>query len=315
VRFIEEHQNHRVGRDGLRWGVESICAVLSEHGCVIAPSTYYDARRRAPSRRALRDEQLKVEITRVYEDNHQLFGARKVWLILRGQGIDVARCTVERLMRQLGIEGVRRGAKRRTTIPDEQHERPADLVERNFDPLAPNRLWVADFTYVATWSGTCYVAFVIDAFSRRVLGWRAAISMHTELVLDTLEMAIWTRAQAGVTDLTGLVHHTDAGSQYTSIAFTTRLIQAGVDASVGSVGDAYDNALAETTVGLFKTEWINRRGPWRNLDHVEIATLEWVDWYNHRRPHEAIDDFTPVAVEDLHYAHITALTEVGGSTP
>jgi putative transposase len=145
VRFIEEHQNHRVGRDGLRWGVESICAVLSEHGCVIAPSTYYDARRRAPSRRALRDEQLKVEITRVYEDNHQLFGARKVWLILRGQGIDVARCTVERLMRQLGIEGVRRGAKRRTTIPDEQHERPADLVERNFDPLAPNRLWVADF--------------------------------------------------------------------------------------------------------------------------------------------------------------------------
>jgi len=213
VRFIEEHQNHRVGPDGLRWGVESICRVLTEHGCVIAPATYYDARRRAPSRRALRDEQLKVEITRVYEDNHQLFGARKVWLILRGQGIDVARCTVERLMRQLGIEGVRRGAKRRTTIPDEQHERPADLVERNFDPLAPNRLWVADFTYVATWSGTCYVALVIDAFSRRVLGWRAAMSMHTELVLDALEMAIWTREQAGVTDLTGLVHHTDAGSQ------------------------------------------------------------------------------------------------------
>ncbi len=181
-------------------------------------------------------------------------------------------------------------------------------------PLAPNRLWVADFTYVPTWAGVVYVAFVLDAFSRRILGWRAAMNMHTALVLDALEMAIWTRARGGVTDLTGLVHHNDAGSQYTSIAFTTRLIDAGVDPSVGSVGDAYDNALAETTIGLYKTEWINRGGPWRNLDHVEIATLEWVDWYNHRRPHEAIDDLTPVAVEGLHYAHRTALTEAAVST-
>jgi putative transposase len=219
VRFIDEHTNHRVGPDGLRWGVESICAVLSEHGCVIAPSTYYDARRRAPSRRALRDAELEAEITAVFTDNHELFGARKIWLFLRTEGIEVARCTVERLMRQLGIEGARRGTKRRTTIPDGQHQRPADLVDRNFDPLAPNRLWVADFTYLATWAGVVYVAFVLDAFSRRVLGWRAAMSMHTALVLDTLEMAIWTREQAGVTDLTGLVHHSDAGSQYTSAAF------------------------------------------------------------------------------------------------
>jgi putative transposase len=314
VRFIDEHKNHRVGPAGLRWGVESICRVLTEHGCVIAPSTYYDVRRRTPSRRAVRDEGLKPEISRIYDANHRLFGARKVWLTLRGEGFDVARCTVERLMRELGIEGARRGKQRRTTISNEQHTRPADLVDRNFNPLAPNRLWVADFTYVPTWAGVVYVAFILDAFSRRILGWRAAMNMHTALVLDALEMAIWTRARGGVTDLTGLIHHNDAGSQYTSIAFTTRLIDAGVDPSVGSVGDAYDNALAETTIGLYKTEQINRGGPWRNLDHVEIATLEWVDWYNHRRPHQAIDDFTPVAVEGLHYAHRTALTEAGVST-
>lgn len=296
------------------FGVEPICRVLSEHGVTIAPSTYYEARHRAPSRRRLRDEQLKAEIRRVYEANHEVFGARKVWLILRGEGVEVARCTVERLMHELGIEGARRGKKRRTTIGGESSQRPADLVEGNFDPVAPNRLWVADFTYVPTWAGTVYVAFALDAYSRRILGWKAATSMHTALVLDTLEMAIWTRHQAGVTDLTELVHHSDAGSQYTSIAFTARLIEAGVDPSVGSVGDAYDNALAETTIGLYKTEWIDRQGPWRNREHVEIATLTWVDWYNTARPHGSIDDFTPVAIEDLHYAHKTALTEVGVPT-
>jgi len=233
VRFIDEHREV--------FGVEPICRVLAEHGCVIAPSTYYATRDRAPSQRRLRDEQLKTEILRVWEANHRIFGARKVWITLRGEGVEVARCTVERLMRELGICGVRRGGmRRRTTIADERADRPADLVERNFSPLKPNQLWVADFTYVATWAGVVYVAFVIDAFSRRILGWKAATSMRTELVLDALEMAIFTREQEGIADLAGLVHHHDAGSQYTSIAFTDRLVAAGIDASVGSVGDAYD---------------------------------------------------------------------------
>jgi putative transposase len=301
VRFIDEHRGV--------FGVEPICRVLAEHGCVIAPSTYYAAGQRRPSGRQLRDERLKAEILRVYHDNHKIFGARKIWITLRGEGIEVARCTVERLMRELGIAGVRRGVKRRTTVRDEHAERPADLVERNFTALKPNQLWVADFTYVATWAAVVYVAFVIDAFSRRILGWKAATSMHTQLVLDALEMAIFTREQEGITDLAGLVHHNDAGSQYTSIAFTDRLLAAGIDPSVGSVGDAYDNALAETTIGLYKAEWINDRGPWRNLEHVEIATLEWVDWYNHQRPHGSIDDYTPIAAEQFHYDHRTALTE------
>jgi putative transposase len=306
VRFIDEHRQV--------FGVEPICRVLAEHGCVIAPSTYYAARDRAPSQRRLRDEQLKSEILRVWKANHRIFGARKVWIVLRGEGIEVARCTVERLMRELGITGVRRGKPRRTTIADEQADRPTDLVDRNFTALRPNQLWVADFTYVATWSGTVYVAFVIDAFSRRILGWKAATTMRTELVLDALEMAIFTREQEGITDLAGLVHHNDAGSQYTSIAFTTCLIEAGIDASVGSVGDAYDNALAESTIGLYKAEWIDYRRPWRNLEHVEIATLEWVDWYNRHRPHGSIDDYTPIAVEQFHNAHRTALAEVGVPT-
>jgi putative transposase len=313
VTFIAEHAD-RVTIDGLRWGVEPICAVLSDHGTPIASSTYYDARERAPSRQTLRDEQLKDEISRVHQDNYGVYGARKVWLVLNREGISVARCTVERLMRELGLRGVRRGATRRTTIGDPAAARPADLVNRQFTPRRPDATWVADFTYVATWSGTVYVAFVIDAFSRRILGWRAAISMTTDLVLDALEMAIWARGRQGVLDLSGLVHHSDAGSQYTSLAFTQRLAQAGVAPSVGSVGDALDNALAETEIGLFKTELIHYRGPWKGLDDVELASLEWVDWHNHRRLHSGCHDLTPAEYELIHYGQHPALTEAGVST-
>ena len=280
---MAEHADRRTV-DGLRWGVEPICRVLTEHGTPIAPSTFYDARRRSCARTA-RDEDLKVEIARVHAANYGVYGARKVWLALNREGIPVARCTVERLMRQLGLEGARRGTRRHTTVADPGAARPADLVERRFSPARPDAVWVADFTYVATWSGTVYVAFVLDAHSRRILGWRAATSMRTELVLDALEQAIWTRAREGVADLSGLIHHHDAGSQYTSIAFTERLAAARAAPSVGSVGDALDNALAETHIGLFKTELIRRRGPWRGLDDVELATLEWVDWHNNRRLH------------------------------
>jgi len=245
----------------------------------------------------------------VHEANYGVYGARKVWITLNREGTEVARCTVERLMRELGLHGVTRGKARRTTIADGTAARPSDLVQRRFTPPAPNTLWVADFTYVPTWAGTVYVAFVIDAWSRRILGWRAATSMKTALVLDALEHAMWTRGRAGVTDLTGLVHHNDAGSQYTSIAFTERLIDAGVDASVGTVGDAYDNALAETTIGLYKTELIKTRGPWRTCDQVEIATLEYVDWYNHRRPHSAASDLPPADFETLYTATEPRLTE------
>ena len=287
--------------------------MLTEHGCTIAPSTYYDARNRPPSKRTLRDEQVSQLITseRAKHRFVRLFGARKMWLHLRRLGHEVARCTVERLMRQLGLVGVTRGQKVVTTIGDEAAARPRDLVERNFTAARPNRLWCADFTYVPTWAGMVYVAFVFDVYSRRILGWRAATSMHTALVLDALEMAVWIRATEGHRDLSGLVHHTDAGSQYTSIAFTERLITAGIDASVGTVGDAYDNALAESQIGLYKSELINCHGPYRDREHVEIDTLDWVHWFNTDRPHESLDDLTPLEVEQLHYTHRTGLTETG----
>jgi putative transposase len=312
VRFIAAHAEHDVG--GLRWGVEPICRVLSEHGCPIAPSTYYDARSRTPSARDMRDEALKVEIARVHAENFGVYGARKVWLVLNREGVAVARCTVERLMGELGLVGARRGRRVRTTVPDAAAARPQDLVERNFDPPAPNRTWVADFTYVPTWAGMVYVAFVLDAYSRRILGWRAAMSMKTALVLDAVEQAIWARRRDGIADLAGLVHHNDAGSQYTSIAFTERLAEAGIDPSVGSVGDAFDNALAESVIGLFKTELIKPRGPWRTVEQVEIATLEYVDWFNHRRLFEACGDIPPAELEAAHYRQHAALTEAGHST-
>jgi putative transposase len=294
VRFIDEHP---------QFGVEPICRVLTEHGWPIAASTVRAFRNRPASLRQRRDEELTEEIVRVHKENYGVFGARKVWLTLNREGIPVAKCTVERLMRAAGLRGAIRGRKVRTTVPDAEAARPADLVQRQFTVTAPNRLWVADFTYVATWAGKVYVAFVIDAYARRILGWRADTTMRTSLVLDALEMAIWIRDRNGVADLTGLIHHNDAGSQYTSIAFTQRLIDAGVDASVGSVGDAYDNALAESTIGLYKTELINNVGPWRDRDHVEIHTLEYLYWYNHRRPHSAAADLPPADFEALYDAN------------
>jgi putative transposase len=278
-----------------------ICRVLTEHGCPIAPSTYYDARARAASKWAVRDEYLNVEISRVHGENYSVYGARKVWLQLRREGTVVARCTVERLMSALGLAGARRGRKKRTTIADPQGQRADDLVQRKVNPVAPNVLWLADFTYVSTWSGWVYVAFVIDAYSRRILGWRTSARMTTPLVLDAIEHAIWTRRREGITDLSGLIHHHDRGSQYTSIAFTERLTEAGIDASIGTTGDSYDNALAETINGLYKTELIKPQGPWRTVEHVEIATLEWVDWFNHRRLYEYCGDNPPAELEALHY--------------
>jgi putative transposase len=310
---VAEHAD-RVTVDGLRWGVEPICAVLAEQGTPIAPSTYYERRQRRPSRAAQRDTMLRGEIERVYRANYAVYGARKVWLQLNREGIAVARCTVERLMRDMGLQGARRGRTCRTTVADPAAARPADLVQRRFTPNRPDRLWVADFTNVATRSGTVYVAFVIDAHSRRILGWRAASSMKTALVLDALEMAIWARGRQGVHDLTGLIHHTDAGSQYTSITVTERLAAARAAPSVGTVGDAYDNALAESEIGLFKTEVIRPQGPWKGLDQVELAVLEWVDWHNHRRLHTACYDLPPVEYEQIYYGQHPAQQPAGAST-
>ncbi len=294
------------------FGVEPICRVLSEHGVRIAPSTYYDARDRAPSKRAVRDEEV-TELIRLARTKRfvRRYGARKIWLHLRREGHDVARCTIERLMRSHGWIGAMRGKRFITTVPDACGDRPADLVDRDFTTTAPNQLWVADFTYVATWSGTVYVAFIFDAYSRMICGWRAAERMDTSLVLDTLQHAIWTRQRDGIDDLAGLVHHTDAGSQYTSFAFTSRLIEAGVDASVGSVGDAYDNAMAESLIGTYKTELIRPDGPWRDLEHVELSTLDWVWWFNNERINEAVDDLTPLEAEAAHYAAQNRLAPTG----
>ena len=274
------------------YGVESICKQLP-----IAPSLYYEMKAREvdPTRvppRLQRDRKLVAEIRRVYDENFAVYGARKVWRQLGRDDIEVARCTVERLMRSLGLQGVVRGRKCRTTIADDTAARPLDRVNRQFQASRPNELWVADFTYVATWAGFVYVAFVIDGFARRIIGWRVARSMHAELVLDALEQAIWARSGAN-----GVVHHSDHGSQYLSIRYSERLAEIGAQPSVGSVGDSYDNALAETVIGLYKTEVIHHRGPWRSLDDVEYATLEWVDWFNHRRLLEPIGNIPPVEYE------------------
>jgi len=284
ITFIDDHRGTH--------GVEPICKVLP-----IAPSTYHEhaAKRADPekcSAREKKDLALKPEIARVFADNFEVYGARKVWRQLGREGQVVARCTIERLMRTQGLRGVVRGRKCRTTIPDDSAARPLDRVNRQFQASRPNQLWVADFTYVATWAGFVYVAFVIDVFARRIIGWRVARSMHTELVLDALEQALWARAGAK-----GVVHHSDRGSQYLSIRYSERLAEAGCEPSVGSVGDSYDNALAETIIGLFKTEVIHHRGPWRHLEAVEYATLEWVDWFNHRRLLEPIGNVPPVELE------------------
>ena len=286
----------------MRWGVESICTQLGKLGVPIAPATYYDHLRRGPSRRRVRDGALKVQIARVHTENYGVYGARKVWLALNREGIEVARCTVERLMAELGLTGAIRGKTKRTTFANPAAVRPADLVQRQFAPPAPNRLWVADLTYVSTWSGFAYIAFVVDAYARRILGWRVAATMATSMVLDAIEQAIWTRQQEGTINLKDVVHHTDRGSQYTSIRFTERLAEAGIQPSVGAVGSSYDNALAETINGLYKTELIKPRKPWRTVDEVEYATARWVDWFNHHRLYEHCGDIPPVELEAAYYA-------------
>jgi transposase InsO family protein len=291
VSFIDEHR--------AEYGVEPICEQLP-----IAPSTFYDhkAKRDDPERRsdrAKRDDALCLDIQRVWEENFRVYGASKVWRQMNREDIEVARCTVERLMKRLGLEGVRRGRRCLTTIPDKAADRPADLVQRHFVADRPNQLWVADITYVATWSGFVYVAFVIDVFARRIVGWRVARSMRTELVLDALEQAVWARGGAQ-----GVIHHSDRGSQYLSIRYSERLAAAGMESSVGSRGDSYDNALAETINGLYKTEVIHKRGPWRNADEVEYATLEWVDWFNNRRILEPIGNIPPAELEMAYYRQL-----------
>ena len=289
VAFIEAH--------GDEYGIEPICEVLP-----IAPATYYEhrARRLDPDRgpkRTKSDAKLSEEISRVWEVNFSVYGAKKVWQQLNREGTKVARCTVERLMRRLGLRGaIRGGAFRITTKSDETDIRPPDLVERNFRASRPNELWVADFTYVATWAGFVYVAFVIDVFSRAIVGWRASRSMRSDLPLDALEQALHARPVTS-----RLVHHSDRGTQYLSIRYTERLAEAGVESSVGSRGDSYDNAMAESIIGLFKSEVIHRRGPWKNLDQVEYAVLEWVDWFNHRRLLEPLDYVPPIEYEHAFY--------------
>ena len=290
IAFIDDHRQ--------AYGVEPICRVLP-----IAPSTYHShvARRADPSRlpdRIRRDADLKVEIRRVFEENFRVYGVRKIWRQLRRKGVSVARCTVARLMRDMGIRGAIRGKPLRTTISDKAAPRPLDHVNRQFHACAPNRLWLADFTYVATWAGFVYVAFVIDAYARRIVGWRASKTAHADFVLDALEQALHDRRPAG---RAGLVHHSDRGAQYVSIKYTERLAEAGIEPSVGSVGDSYD-ALAETINGLYKAEVIHRREPWRNFEAVEFATLEWVDWFNNRRLLEPIGFIPPAEAEERYFA-------------
>jgi putative transposase len=310
IAFIREHKDQRsLGPDGvrgLRWGVEPMCAVLTEHGIPIAPATYYEWIDKQPTKAQVRDEQVSELIRAEREDPKtgrfvSSLGSRKMWLRLRAKGHDVAKCTIERLMRDSGWEGASYGRKHPTTVGDPKRPRHPDLVERNFNPSAPNRLWVADFTYCPTWTGMVYVAFVIDAYARRIIGWRVTKRMTTDLVLDALEHALFTRRREGVADLDGLVSHSDAGSQYVSIAMTQRLLDEGIDPSVGSVGDAFDNALAETTIGSFKTELVRRLGPWRDIDHLEVETAQWIAWFNTERPHDYLDDLTPEQAERLHY--------------
>ena len=291
IAFIDDHREVH--------GVEPICKVLP-----IAPSTYHAhvAKRVDPERlsaRAKQDMALKPEIARVFTENFEVYGARKVWRQLNREGVAVARCTVERLMQDMGLQGVVRGKPVRTTVGDKATPCPLDHVNRQFHAPMPNVLWLSDFTYVSTWAGFVYVAFVIDAYARRIVGWRVSRTAQAGFVLDALEQALHDRRP---TRRDGLIHHSDRGVQYVSIKYTERLAEAGIEPSVGSVGDSYDNALAETVIGLFKAEVIHRRGPWRSFEAVEFATLEWVDWFNHRRLLEPIGNIPPAEAEERYYA-------------
>ena len=291
--FIDEHRG--------AYGVEPICKVMQ-----IAPSTYWlhaqrQARPELRAERAKRDEVLAHEVRRVWQANMQVYGVRKVWRQLHREGLEVARCTVGRLMRRQGLQGAVRGKKLRTTMPDPAAERPSDKVQRVFYAQRPNQLWVSDFTYVSTWQGFVYVAFVIDVFARRIVGWRVSSSMRTDFVLDALEQALYERRPG---EDGGLIHHSDRGSQYVSIRYTERLAEAGIEPSVGSAGDAYDNAMAETINGLYKTEVINKRAPWKTKESVELATLEWVAWFNHHRLLEPIGNIPPAEAEANYYRQL-----------
>jgi putative transposase len=293
VTFINDHR--------AIYGVEPICRVLP-----IAPSTYYAHAARLANpvlmpARAKRDAALSEQIQRVWEENFSVYGVRKVWRQLAREGIEVARCTVERLMKKLRLQGVRRGKRVKTTVSDRATPCPLDRVNRQFKAERPDALWVSDFTYVSTWQGFVYVAFIIDVFARRIVGWRVSASARTDFVLDALEQAIYERKPE---QQNGLIHHSDRGVQYVSIRYTERLVEAGIEPSVGSVGDSYDNALAETINGLYKAEVIHRLGPWRNLQAVEMATLEWVDWFNHRRLLEPIGNVPPAEAEELYYRQL-----------
>jgi putative transposase len=304
IAFIDEYRS--------RFGVEPICRVLTAHGCKIAPSTYYAARSRERCARSIRDEIVAAHIVRVHASpliGRRLYGARKVWNQLvqehdRGEHDlgRVPRCQVERLMRARGLRGKRRDRRFVTTRPDAKAARPADHVQRDFTASRPNQLWVVDFTYVPTWSGMVFTAFVTDVYSRRIVGWRTAAAMPTALPLDALEMALWTRERANEL-VDGLIHHSDAGSQYTSICYTNRLTEAGAVASIGSVGDSYDNALAESNIGLYKAECVFHEGPFRGADDVELATSSWVWWFNQIRLHSAIGYRTPIEHEATYYRH------------
>ena len=295
ISFIDEHRTVL--------GVEPICRLLP-----IAPSTYYEviAKRTDVDRLSARERNdiaMKVEIRRVFNENFQVYGVRKVWRQLQREGFDIARCTVARLMRMMGLQGIIRGKPAKTTVSDKAAPCPLDRVNRQFRAPAPNMLWLSDFTYVATWQGFVYVAFVIDAFARRIVGWRASRTAHAGFVLDALEQALHDRRPV---KRGGLVHHSDRGSQYVSIRYSERLAEAGIEPSVGSVGDSDDTALAESINGLSKAEVIHRRGPWRNFEAVEFATLEWVDWFNNRRLLEPIGNIPPAEAEERYYAMLDA---------
>jgi putative transposase len=326
VDYIDGHRDRVV--EGRKLGVEPICEVLRDAGVRIAPSTYYAAKSRPPSARAVRDAELIEQIKRVHTDNLGVYGARKVWAELNREDQQVARCTVERLMRAEGLRGIPREKTRKTTVGDgAQTPQPADLVERQFTATAPNELWVADLTYIRTHSGWTYAAFILDVFSRMVVGWQVSTSLRTDLALDALDMGLWARRRAGQ-DVTGLIHHSDRGVQYQAIRYTERLAEAEAVASVGSKGDSYDNAMAEAFNSLFKAECIRNPvmrpdGGWRSVADVEIAVAEYVDWFNHRRLHGEIGTIPPAELEAAywatqpteHYPETSVLTEAGTNYP
>lgn len=306
VAYIDAHK--------ARFGVEPICRVLSAAGTQIAPSTYYAHRTRLPSPRSVIDAQRTAMITAVHTENYGVYGSRKVHAELVRRGHPMARCSVERLMRTAGLRGVSRSKGPRTTIPGEGPEVRADLVQREFTAAAPDRLWVADITYCRSFAGWVYAAFVIDVYSRRVVGWQLSTSLRTDLALDALEMGIWTRSHAG-RNVAGVVAHSDKGSQYVAVRYTQALAEAGAVASVGSTGDSYDNALAEAFNSLFKAELVRHRGPWKSIEDLEIAVAEYVDWFNHRRLHGELGLVPPVEYETRYYASTTAAATVTASVP